>query len=95
MTLLALAGCATQPPPHDWSRLSMRDLHQHVVGVAPAAARPAAVVTAGPTGLLVGAGAAAPATRIVADGAQLRLVSEETFARIQAAPTGAMGAPAR
>jgi hypothetical protein len=91
---LALAtGCAGPTSP-DWNRVSLRDQHTHLPSMLRDTMRPAAVVTAGPDGLVVAA-PTAPGTRMVTADGQLRLVSEETFARLQQpGSTGAMGAPA-
>lgn len=92
LLLVLLAGCAA-PRGTEWSQVSMVDQHRYMPGLmAGSDMRPLAVVTAGPTGLVVGA-PVPPATRMVAQNGQLRLVSEETYARLtQEAAT--MGAPA-
>lgn len=90
--LALLAGCAARGGT-EWSQVSMVDQHRYMPGlVAGDNMRPLAIVTAGPTGLVVGA-PVPPATRMVAQDGQLRLVSQETFARIKAQEAATMGAP--
>lgn len=91
--LLALAGCAA-PPATDWDLVSTRDQHRYMPSVLQAE-RPLVVITAGPTGMVVATGpdVPAPAVQLVAQDGQLRLVSQETLATLNARqPTGAMGA---
>ena len=91
--LLALAGCAA-PPATDWDLVSARDQHRYMPSLLQAD-RPLVVITAGPTGMVVGAGPdlPAPAVQVVAQDGQLRLVSQETLATLKAQPpAGAMGA---
>lgn len=93
-TLLVLVGCAN-PPPTDWNRVSLQDRHQYMPTLTWDDRRPLAVVTAGPTGMLVGAGnAAAPAVALVMQDGQPRLVSQQTLAQMRDSGqlTGAMGA---
>lgn len=93
-TLLVLVGCAN-PPPTDWSRVSLQDRHQYMPTLTWDDRRPLAVVTAGPTGMLVGTGnAAAPAVALVMQDGQPRLVSQQTLAQMRdrGQLTGAMGA---
>lgn len=93
LLLALLAGCAA-PRGTEWSQVSMVDQHRYMPGlVAGDNLRPLAIVTAGPTGLVVGA-PVPPATRMVAQNGQLRLVSEETYARLKAQEAATMGAPA-
>lgn len=90
---LLLGGCAA-PGATDWNRVSVRDQHQNLPAMLKDTTRPTVVVTAGQDGMVV-AGPNAPGTRMVMADGQLRLVSEETFARLQRdAQTNAMGAPA-
>ena len=91
--LLALAGCAA-PPATDWDLVSARDQHRYMPPLLQAE-RPLVVITAGPSGMVVGTGPdlPAPAAQMVAQDGQLRLVSQETLARMKAQPQdGAMGA---
>ncbi|HYD75340.1 hypothetical protein [Ramlibacter sp.] len=91
--LLAMGGCAS-PPPVDWNRTSLHDRHQYMPTLGWDERHPLAVVTAGPNGMLVGTGnAAPPAVALVMQDGQARLVSQETFARMRDSgqPTGAMG----
>lgn len=93
LLLALLAGCAA-PRGTEWSQVSMVDQHRYMPGLlAGADMRPLAIVMAGPTGLVVGA-PVEPATRMVAQNGQLRLVSEETYARLKAQEAATMGAPA-
>lgn len=91
--LLALAGCAA-PQATDWNLVSVRDQHRYMpAGLQDE--RPTVIITAGPTGMVVGTGPdlPAPAVQVVAQDGQLRLVSSETLATLNAQkPTGAMGA---
>jgi type IV pilus biogenesis protein CpaD/CtpE len=91
--LLALAGCAA-PDPTDWNLVSVRDQHRHMPTVLQGE-RPTVIITAGPTGMVVGTGPElpAPAVQVVAQEGQLRLVSQETLATLNAQPpTSSMGA---
>lgn len=92
--LLVLAGCAGQPRATDWSQVSLREQHQYMPTLV-WDDRPTAVVTAGPGGMVVGTGTGvpAPAAHMVAQDGQIRLVSPQTFATMNANPTtGTMGA---
>lgn len=94
--LLVLAGCAA-PPATDWNLVSARDQHRYMPTVLQDT-RPVVIVTAGPTGLVVGTGsdAPAPAVQVVSQDGQLRLVSRETLATMNAQPpTSSMGAAPR
>lgn len=90
--LLAMGGCAS-PPPVDWNRTSLHDRHQYMPTLGGDDRHPLAVVTAGPDGLLLGTGNAAPAVALVMQDGQARLVSQQTLARLRDSgqPTGAMG----
>ncbi len=78
-----LAGCAGTPQDVQWTMVSVRDQHLFLPQVMNDRMRPTVVVTSGPTGLVVGTGDPAPATRMLAENGQLRLVSEATYARMQ------------
>ena len=90
--LAALAGCAG-PRLTDFNHVSVREQHQWMPSLTWDERRPLAVVTAGPTGLLVGTGnaAPAPAVALVMQDGQARLVSQQTLASMQQQGT-AMGA---
>lgn len=88
-----LAGCAAPGAGTEWSQVSMTDQHRYMPALVTGDnLRPLAIVTAGPTGLVVGA-PLPPATRMVAQNGQLRLVSQETYARMKAQDGATMGAP--
>jgi hypothetical protein len=92
--LLVLGGCANPTKLTDWSRVSLRERHAFMPTLT-WDERPTAVVTAGPGGMVVGAGPGVPAraAQMVAQDGQIRLVSQETFAAMQSnQPTGTMGA---
>ncbi|TFZ00635.1 hypothetical protein EZ313_19475 [Ramlibacter henchirensis] len=90
VALLSAAGCAA-PHATDWDLVSARDQHRYMPSLV-MDNRPAAIVTSGPGGFVVGMGPGvpAPAVQVVSQDGQLRLVSQETLARMQA--SGAMGA---
>ena len=92
--LLALAGCAA-PPATDWDLVSARDQHRYMPPLLQAE-RPLVVITAGPSGMVVGTGPdlPAPAAQMVAQDGQLRLVSQETLARLKAQPQAGSPPPA-
>ena len=96
--VLVLAGCAA-PQATDWNLVSARDQHRYMPTVVQDE-RPMVIITAGPTGMVVGTGpdVPAPAVQVVTQDGQLRLVSEQTLAAIRSgASTGVMvastGAP--
>lgn len=92
--VMALAGCAA-PRATDYNHVSVRDQHQWMPSLGWDDRRPLAVVTAGPTGMLVGTGSAAPAPAValVMQDGQARLVSQQTLASMQQQQGGsAMGA---
>lgn len=91
--LLVMGGCAS-PPPVDWNRVSLHDRHHYMPTLSWDDRRPLAVVTAGPNGMLLGTGnAAPPAVALVMQDGQARLVSQDTLARMRDSgqATGAMG----
>ncbi len=91
--LLVLGGCAALRAT-DWNLVSVRDQHRYMPTVLQDE-RPAVIITAGPTGMVVGTGpdVPAPAVQVVTQDGQLRLVSEQTLAAIRSgASTGVLGA---
>jgi len=91
-----LAGCAAPREAPDWNFVSVQDQHRFLPTLLQDQMRPAVVVTAGPTGLVVGTGSVPPAAHVLAQDGQLRLVSQDTYARLQQSPGGTSmgGSPA-
>lgn len=83
-----LSGCSTQRGVA-WNNVQARDQHAFLPSLVQESMRPAVIVTAGPTGQVVGTGTLPPAARVIVQGNEIRLVSQETYARMT---QGAMGA---